>query len=73
MQRFQQFLCTLVQGVREGLAGGTARALKNMLIFPNCSGKKCPIQKFLIQLETCLVVPPAAQNWTPRSKKVKKR
>ena len=31
-------------GVREGFARGTARALKKMLIFPNCSAKKCPIQ-----------------------------
>ena len=39
-----------------------------MLIFPNCSGQKCPIQKkLLIRLEKCLVVPPAAQNWTSRS------
>ena len=36
-----------LKGVWEGLAGGTARTLKKMLIFPNCSGKKCPIQKIL--------------------------
>ena len=39
----------LALGVWEGLAGDTAQALnKNQhLDFPNCSGKKCPIQKIL--------------------------
>jgi len=36
-------------GVQEGLDGGMAQALKQMLIFPNCSGK-CPIPKKLILL-----------------------
>jgi len=28
--------------------------LKKMLIFPNCSGKECPMQKILNSTEKCL-------------------
>jgi len=40
-------LSFLFLGGTRGFGRGTERALKKMLIFPNCSEKKCPIQKIL--------------------------